>query len=560
VARRCGSGTNRQHAVCVLKPYSSDGGEESATMTDQLLIQGGSLLDGTGAPSRLADVLVAGGRIVAVEEPGRISETGTTVIRAQGETVAPGFIDVHSHADNAPFLAEDDTSKVMQGVTTEVVGNCGFSLAPRLPDTAPQLEALIARIFPPLPWSWRTFGELLAATDARGYITNYAPLVGHHALRVAAMGMSDAPPNNSQQERMGNMLDEAMEAGAFGLSSGLIYPPGQFAQTGELTELAKRLPEARPYVTHMRGEGSQLLASIKEALAIGEGSSRRVHVSHLKTAGRPNWGRMQDALDELDQARARGVDVRHDVYPYTAGSTMLTAALPPWFQEGGEPNVLKRLADESALARLRDQLGRDDGTWENHIHGAGWDGIVIASSDSHEFDGRSLAQIGSSRGTGAFDALVHVLVQERLKVSMIVHSMREEDLVVAMGHEKTMIGSDGLPPGMGGKPHPRMYGTFPRVLARYSRELGTLDLPDALRRMTSLPAESFGLGDRGVVAPGMAADLVAFDPASVEDLASYAEPTRTPVGISWVMVNGEFVVRDGAHVGRRTGRRLVPAA
>ena len=528
-------------------------------MSETLLIRDAEVLDGTGAPARCGDVLVSGGVIEAVEEPGQLSPEGRTVIDAAGMTVVPGFIDVHSHADNAPFLDEDDTSKIMQGVTSEVVGNCGFSLAPRLSETGRALDALAARIFPPLPWAWSSFAELLAATDARGYVTNYAPLVGHNALRTAVMGMSDGTPDDKQIAVMGDLLDQAMAAGVFGLSSGLIYPPGLFAQTKELVELAKRLPEDRPYITHMRGEGSQLLASIAEAVAIGVGAERRVHISHLKTAGRPNWGQMRAALQQLDQARARGVDVRHDVYPYTAGSTMLTAALPPWFQEGGGPAVLRRLHHPGDLDRLRDQLGRDDGSWENHIYGAGWDGIVVASSDSHEFDGRSLAQIAANRGSEPFDALVHVLLQEELKVSMIVHSMEEDDLTLAMRHELTMIGSDGLPPGVGGKPHPRMYGTFPRVLARYTRELGILELADAVRRMTSLPAQSFGLHDRGVVAPRKAADLVAFDPATVRDLADYPEPTREPKGIAWVMVNGELVVRDGRYLGRRAGRRLTPA-
>jgi N-acyl-D-aspartate/D-glutamate deacylase len=269
---------------------------------------------------------------------------------------------------------------------------------------------------------------------------------------------------------------------------------------------------------------------------------------------------MQAALDELDQARERGLDVRHDVYPYTASSTMLTAVLPPRFQEGGGAAVLRRLDDPVELDRLRDQLGRDDGSWENHIYGAGWDGVVVASSVTHEFEGRSLAQLAADRGTDPFDALVHVLRQEELKVSMILYSMHEDDLTLAMRHELTMIGSDGLPPGVGGKPHPRMYGTFPRVLARYSRELGILALPDAVRRMTSLPAESFGLHDRGTIAPGKAADLVAFDPARIRDLADYAEPTREPEGIAWVMVNGQLVVRGGRYLGPRAGRRLVPPA
>jgi N-acyl-D-aspartate/D-glutamate deacylase len=529
-------------------------------MTQTVLIRDAEVLDGTGAPARRADVLVSGGVITAVEEPGHLATEGRTVIDAGGTTLAPGFIDVHSHADNAPFLDEPDTSKIMQGVTSEVVGNCGFSLAPRLSETAPALEALAARIFPTLPWNWSTFAELLAATDARGYVTNYAPLVGHNALRAAVLGMSDAAPDDKQLAMMGDLLDEAMAAGAFGLSSGLIYPPGQFAQTRELVELAKRLPQSRPYVTHMRGEGSQLLASIAEAVAIGEGSGRRVHISHLKTAGRTNWGQMQAALDQLDQARDRGLDVRHDVYPYTASSTMLTAVLPPWFQEGGDPAVLRRLNDPVALDRLRDQLGRDGGTWENHIYGAGWDGVVVASSASHQYEGLSLTQLAADRGTGPFEALVHVLLHEELKVSMILYSMREDDLTLAMQHKLAMIGSDGLPPGVGGKPHPRMYGTFPRVLARYSRELGTLALPDAVRRMTSLPAESFGLHDRGTIAAGMAADLVAFDPAEVRDLADYTEPTREPAGIAWVMVNGQVVVRGGRYLGPRAGRRLQPPA
>lgn len=529
-------------------------------MTEDVVIRGGEVLDGTGAPVRHADVLVSGSVVVAVEDPGRLPAGEHDSIDAHGLTVAPGFIDVHSHADNAPLLEEDDASKLFQGVTTEIVGNCGFSLAPRLTATGPDLEALAARIFPPLPWAWSGFADLLATTDARGYVTNYAPLVGHNALRVAAMGMSDAAPDDEQLALMRKLLDEAMEAGALGLSSGLIYPPGQFARTQEIVELARCLSATRPYVTHMRGEGSQLFDSIAEAVAIGERAGRRVHVSHLKTAGRPNWGRMTAALEVLDQARARGLDVRHDIYPYTAGSTMLTASLPPWFQEGGAPSVLRRLADHTDLDRLRGQLGKDDGTWENHIYGAGWDGIVVASSATHEFDGRSLTQIAEDLGIEPFDALVRVLLQEELKVSMIVHSMQEDDLALALGHELTMVGSDGLPPGVGGKPHPRTYGTFPRVLARYSRELGILDLPEAVRRMTSLAAESFGLSDRGVIAPGKAADLVAFDPATIRDRAEYAEPTREPEGISWVMVNGRLVVRDGRYLGPRSGQRLTPTA
>lgn len=527
-------------------------------MSESILITGSAVLDGTGAPATAADVLVQDGRIRAVEQPGRIPPDNHRVLEAAGLTLTPGFIDVHSHADNAPFLNEDDTSKIMQGVTTEVVGNCGFSLAPRREETGPDLEALATRIFPPLPWTWSSYGEFLAATDACGYVTNYAPLVGHHALRVAVLGMADAAPSASQLSVMGDHLDEAIGAGAFGLSSGLIYPPGLFSETAELVALVRRLPERRPYVTHMRGEGSQLLKSIGEAIEIGRRAERRLHISHLKAASRRVWGRMPEVIDQLGVAREQGLDVRQDVYPYTAGSTMLTAALPPWFQEGGGASVLGRLHDPDDLSRLRDELGRDDGSWENFIYGAGWDGIVVAASASHRYDGLSLAQIARSLGTEPFDAFVNVLRDEQLQVSMIVHSMQEEDLIVALHDSATMIGSDGLPPGVGGKPHPRMYGTFPRVLARFSRELGVLALPEAVRRMTALPADSFGIPDRGVIAPGKVADLVAIDAATVQDLATYTDPTHNPAGIRWVMINGRVVVREGRYLGPRAGSRLTP--
>jgi N-acyl-D-amino-acid deacylase len=526
----------------------------------QTLVRTQHLLDGTGAAARAADVLVQDGVVAQVEEFGRLPAQGRDVVETGPHALMPGFIDVHSHADNAPLLERDDVSKILQGVTTEVVGNCGFSLAPLAPDTRAVLDDYIQRIFPPIPWSWNTFEEFLEVTDRHGYVTNYAPLVGHNALRIAAMGMSDAAPDERQLRTMANLLDDAMEAGAFGLSTGLIYPPGVFSSTDEIVALARRLPEGRLYASHMRGEGRQLLLSIREALKVGTQARRRVQISHLKAAGRPAWGSMGDALKLLDTARTDGVDVRHDVYPYTAGSTMLTAVLPPWFHEGGGANVLWRLTDPTSLARLEADLACNDVGWENLLYGAGWDGIVVSSSASHRFEGLSLAQIADELQCSRFSALVQTLVTEQLQVSMINHSIHEDDLVRVMSHPSTMVGSDGLPPGVEGKPHPRAYGTFPRVLARYTREKGVLEFPDAVRRMTSLPADTFGLADRGVVTPGMAADLVCLAPDTVEDRADYESPTTPPVGIHWVMQNGRIVVEAGCYRGERAGRRLVPTA
>jgi N-acyl-D-amino-acid deacylase len=307
----------------------------------------------------------------------------------------------------------------------------------------------------------------------------------------------------------------------------------------------------------MRDEGAGLLASIDEAVEIGRRSGRHVEVSHLKASGRPNWGGVAAALSSLDRARESGVSVTHDVYPYNRSSTMLAVCLPAWFAEGGERAMLARLSDPAALARARASIegASDDG----HVAGAGYDGILVSSTASHDFEGQTLTEIAASLGIAPFDALVHVLATERLRVTMVLASMSEADVATVLTHPRTMIGSDGLPPGVGGRPHPRLFGTFPRVLGRYVRDQGTLTLPDAVARMTGLPAAVFGLTDRGRIAPGAVADLVAFDPLTVADVGSYRDPGHPPAGLAWVMQAGQIAVRDGRWLGQRLGRRLTPA-
>lgn len=518
-------------------------------------IRNAQMIDGTGSPARHVDIGITDDRVDWIRPAGTAPEA-VEGIDVGGRCVVPGFIDVHSHADNAPFLAEDDTAKILQGVTTEVVGNCGFSLAPLTEAHREQFQRYSRRLFPELPWGWSTTGEYFDAVDRQGYVTNYVPLVGHHTLRIAAMGMADRDPATDERAAMGRLVDEAVEAGVFGLSTGLIYPPGLFAETGEISDLVDRLPDTAVYATHIRGESSQLLASLDEAIAVARATGRPLQVSHLKVAGRPNWGGMPAALQKLDEARADGLVVTHDVYPYTAGSTMLTATLPPWFQDGGDAEVLRRLEDPECLARLAADLERDDGTWENQVLGAGWEGIVVASSPSHTHDGKDIDTIARDLDVAPLDALVEVLRAESLQVSMVVHSMQEPDLELAMRHPATMIGSDGLPPGTGGKPHPRGQGTFPRVLGRYVRERGTVDLETAVHKMTGLPARTFGLHDRGVLAEGNVADLVVLDAHAVIDGATYAEPTTPPEGIDLVVQAGQVVVRDGTYRQVRAGRRL----
>ncbi|HLI36709.1 MAG TPA: D-aminoacylase [Streptosporangiaceae bacterium] len=526
----------------------------------RILIKGAEVADGTGGPVARQDILLSGGRIEASGPPGAYDSADCQVIVASGLVVAPGFIDVHSHADNAPLLDDDDTSKILQGVTTEVTGNCGFSLAPVDPAHDGLLASFASRLFPPLGYRWRSFADFLRATDARGYVTNYAPLVGHGTLRLAVLGMADRQPDGGELDRMGRLLGEALDAGAFGMSTGLIYPPGVFAATSEIIELAKRLRGGRMYATHMRGEGAGLLASVDEAVAIGAGAGCRVEISHLKASGRQNWGSAGAALERLDRARRDGVAVTHDVYPYDRASTILTTCLPPWFQEGGDAAVLARLDDPAALDRARAEMEDPHAPgWDSALAGAGYGGILISSTASHRFEGQTLAEIAGELGTDGFGAFTHVLRAEKLRVSMVIASMSEPDVETVLAHPSTMIGSDGLPPGTGGRPHPRMFGTFPRVLRRYVRERGVLGLPEAIHRMTGLPADTFGIPGRGRVAPGAVADLVAFDPRRITDVCDYRDPVHPPSGIAWVMQAGRFAVRDGRWLGTRLGTRLEPA-
>lgn len=516
------------------------------------VVAGAKVLDGLGNPEQNADIFIVDGRIDDVR-PHTDRHAGYEVIDANGLTVAPGFIDAHSHADNAPFLADDDTTKILQGVTTEVVGNCGFSLAPVNPQRRAEHLARLAM------WkhdfSGSTFGEFLTVADSRGYVTNYAPLVGHGTLRLAAMGMDNREPTAGELARMGDMLEEALDAGAFGISSGLIYPPGTFSKTAELVALAKRLRPDAIYASHIRGEGSTLLDSVAEALAIGESSSRRVMISHHKAAGRSNWGATARSLARIQEARARGVDVYQDVYPYTASSTYLSALIPADVHAGGHDAMLARLTDPAQLAQLRARLSKKGSGFENMLLEAGYDNVLIASTASGAFEGATLAEAARSLGKDEFDALIHILVGENLTATMVVFTMDEADVQRVMRDERTAIGSDGLAPGMGGKPHPRLFGTFPRVLSRYVRDLGVLSLPEAIRKMTSLPAKIFGLRDIGVIAPGKMADLVAFDAVTVSDDLDYRDPVRPPKGIAWVMQAGVTAVRGTRSLGRH-GRRM----
>ncbi|WP_028935041.1 N-acyl-D-amino-acid deacylase family protein [Pseudonocardia spinosispora] len=521
-----------------------------------LLIQGGAIADGGGGPPVPADVLVYGERIAAVATPGTIPPGDRRLLDATGLIVAPGFIDVHSHADNAPLLASDDTTKILQGVTTEVVGNCGMSLAP-LDLTSADSRNHVGRFFPGVDPTWQSWSRFVEYADDLGYVTNHAALLGHGTLRAAVLGLADAAPDAEQLATMGRLLDEAFEGGAFGLSSGLIYPPGRFSDTAELIELARHLGPSRIYATHLRDEADLLLASIAEAARIGAESGCPVHLSHLKRAGMANWHTMPSALSAIAHATDTGVSITKDVYPYTASSTMVTALLPPPFLIGDDETVLARLASPDQRRRLALLVEGGYPGWENPGRAAGWDGVLLSATGSHRYEGHTLAELAEQLGTTPVDALVRILLEEKLNAQMVLFDMHPDDLRAALADPDTMIGSDGLPPGTGGKPHPRLLGTFPRVLGHYVND--TLPLGEAIRRMTSLPARVFRIPERGWLRPGYLADLVAFDPRTIDHRCDYRDPVQPVSGISWVSQAGRLVVDHNRYLGPRLGRRLTPA-
>lgn len=521
-----------------------------------VLIKNGRIIDGSGNPWFQADIGIIDGKIAEI---GRLNEKeAQEVLDAAGKVVSPGFIDIHCHSDAVIFAEPREQGKILQGVTTEVVGNCGSSAAPTYAPTLSLLQKYLAPLFGniPLTWDWGTMGDFLDRVAERKPISNVASLVGHGTIRVAVMGFEDREPTETELQKMKELLAQSLEDGAFGLSSGLIYPPGLFSKTSEMIELCKVVAaKGGFYATHMRGEGDTLLESTEEALKVAQESGVSLEISHHKSAGRANWGKCRQTLQMIEAARTAGIDVTCDVYPYIAASTSLGTVLPPWMQEGGIPKLLERLESLENRKRLKQELAQGIPRWENYVTSAGWNGIMIAycqNNKSHE--GKSIQQIADAAHQDPADTLFDILLEEQANVLMNVFSMTEDDVKYIIKHPATMVGSDAIPSP--GKPHPRFFGTFPRVLSKYVREDKVISLPEGIRKITSLPAQKLGLRDRGLLREGMWADLVVFDQETIEDKANFIDPQQYPVGIDFVLVNGQIAVRNGQYTGLTAGQVL----
>ena len=526
-----------------------------------LVIRNGCIVDGSGRSGYRADVGITGGRVRRIA-PRIESSLACHTIDAEDRVVSPGFIDTHTHDDLYLLSCPTGDDKVRQGVTTEVIGNCGQSAVPSCEAHREMLSDFLKIIGSAqvgrAGLNANSFDDYLRKLEGAKPGVNVLALVGHSTVRMCCMGMADREPSDRELKDMQSLVDRAMQEGAFGLSTGLIYAPGNYAATEEIVALARVLaPFGGIYATHMRSESDREVEAIAEAIRIGEEAGVHVHIAHHKIGGRSNWGKSSETLRLMAEARNRGIGVTCDQYPYRAGSTYLAAILPPRALVGGPSVFSRRLKDE---AFRRDIIRAvEDGTepgWDSLLKGSGFDGILISVSRHRDYVGKTIAQIAAMEFKNPYEVIFDLVAEEDIGVIAILFGMCEEDIRRIMQDPWTMIGSDGIP-GFGvNRVHPRMTGTFPRVLGKYVREEAVLSLEEAVRKMTSLPAATFGLKRKGLLQEGFDADLVVFDPCTIIDRSTFEEPNRGPDGIDHVFVNGRPAVEKGRILGATSGQVL----
>ncbi len=538
-------------------------------MSYDVVIKGGTIVDGTGRGRYQGDIAIRNGRIVQL---GWASGPTKLTIDARGLVVTPGFIDIHSHSDFALIANPRAESMVLQGVTTEVVGNCGTSAAPAVGGSREWVERR-ARAHGIDEVSWFTFHQFLEVLERRGISVNLVALVGHGTVRMSVMGMKDSKPSHEEINRMKALVAEAMEAGAFGMSTGLVYPPGRFADIEEIIQLARIVAKyGGIYASHIRGERETIVEATEEAIRIGMESGAAVQISHhpAKIGG---WGKNEETLKLIDRARSMGLDVSCDLHPYTAGSTGLSALLPPWVQKGGKDDMIKLLRDPLTRTRIKQDM------IEEKFPGPGpcglisrgmWDKIYLAHCEKNkDLIGKSFKEIAELKDKDPFDAYFDLVIEEEGFGWVLGFYYSEKEIRRVLRHHTSMIGSDGYAlsrgmPLMRGKMHPRSFGTFPMIIRKYvrgeSREeliedegVPILTLEEAIMKMTSKAADKLGLTYRGRLKEGAKADVVVFDFESFSDRATYWEPYLPPSGLYYVLVNGKLVVEEGKHTGSSPG-------
>ena len=527
-----------------------------------LLIANGLVVDGTGRPGYLADVAVSGQRVLDV---GDLSQVGAArTIDATGMVISPGFIDIHTHSDLSLLVEPWGLSKVRQGVTTEVSGNCGYSPFPVAPETAGALREMMSGLFgEEVDWMWSDLDGYRQFAAQRGLGVNIAPLVGHSAIRGAVVGFEDRKATKDEVSAMQGLIAEAMEQGAYGLSTGLTLPPSAYGDTDEIVALAEAMAlyPGRFYTSHIRAWAGYHIKGVAEAIEIGQRAEVPVQVSHMAVNDPPYWGQADRVIAVCEDAVTAGLDVTFDVYPYAASSSGFSQCIPTWAQSGGTDALLKRLRDPDTRSRIRSDM-LEEGLFRGWPWL--WDRLQVCSAHTAEvrpYEGLTFEEAGAQMNLEPIDAALTLMERDEAKLRVIFYYRTEEDMRSFLRHPLGMMGSDGLaiqasgPLGVG-RPHPRSYGAHSRVLGRYVRETATLTIEEAVHKMSGQVAARLGMSDRGVIADGMIADIAVFDPTTVTDQADFESPHQYATGVPYVLIDGEFVVDDGQPTGALPGRVL----
>lgn len=526
---------------------------------EKILIRQATVVDGTGRPVFKADVVLADEWIEQIGSVSPHSDVFRQVIEADGLTLTPGFMDMHSHSDLMQLVQPEASAKIRQGITTELLGQDGLGTAPVLPKDRASYRQHVAGLLGDLAvsWQWPHFRDYLKELETRKTATNLAVLVSHGPVRLAVMGMAERKATAKEIAAMCQITDEAFQDGAFGLSTGLIYPPCVFSDQEELIELTKVTAKAHGiFVVHVRNERGQVKESIQEIFDIAAKTGVKPHISHLKVIGQENWGTAHELLALFDEARARQIPAAFDQYPYPAGSTMLSILIPPYAHAGGAEALLSRLADSEMRQKLAHEMAEGLAGWENICTAAGWDRILvtgIVSGKNKKWEGQSLAKIAAECGISPQEVVFDLLIQENLQVSMVNFSLSPEDVARIIQHSAGMLGTDGL---LLGKPHPRAYGSTARILQKYVKEEGLLTLEEAVARMTLRPAQQLGLADRGMICPGNIADLNLINLAEVAEKSTYTDPCQHPTGFEYVFVQGKAALAKGEETAVLSGKVL----
>ena len=533
---------------------------QTSTAPFDVLIKGGTVYDGTGRAPRRVDVAIKGDRIVAVGD--LTKARARNVVDARGLAVAPGFINMLSHSETSLIVDGRSMSELKQGVTTQIFGES--SMGPLSDEMKRRRLAAQGDAKFDIPWT--TLGEYLTWLEKRGVSENFASFIGAATLREYVIGLEDKPPSPAQLEKMRELARREMEAGALGITTALIYPPAFFAKTDELIELCKVAAKYKgKYTAHIRSEANQLVEAVQETIRIGREAGLPVEIYHLKASGQSNWTKMDQVIAMIEEARRRGLKITADMYMYPAGGTGLDASMPPWVFDGGPEAAYRRMQDPDTRKKIADAIRTPTNEWENLYYLAGSpDRLLLAGFKSEALKpltGKTLGEVAKMRGKDPVETIMDLVFEDRSRVGTIYFLMNEENIKKQIGRPWVSFGSDAAsmaPEGtfLKSSTHPRAYGNFARLLGKYVREEKVITLQEAVRRLTGLPATNLGLDHRGFLKPGMFADVVVFDPATIADRATFENPHQYSVGVKHVFVNGAQVLKDGEHTGAKPGKAL----